>query len=160
MNQCKMLIVTKKHTFDIAGDLVEYGIDVSNISYHLFSETSLNRMRFMGNLLQNVEIELNGKVGILVAKREDIERFNVDDSELDGMGDFARYIKGTEVGIFIKPHNGMYKVSLRSNGNVDISGVAEKFNGGGHKFAAGCRFESESAEEVKEMLLDELKKLM
>lgn len=151
---------TKKHTFDIAGDLVEYGIDVSKISYHLFSETSLNRMRFMGNLLQNVEVELDGKVGILIAKKEDIERFNVNDSELEGMVDFARYIKGTEVGIFIKPHNEMYKVSLRSNGKVDISEVAEKFNGGGHKFAAGCRFESKTAEEVKEMLLDELKKLI
>ncbi len=151
---------TQKHTFDIAGSLVEYGIDVSKISYHLFSETSLNRMRFMGNLLQNVEVELDGKVGILIAKKEDIERFNVNDSELEGMVDFARDIKGTEVGIFIKPHNEMYKVSLRSNGNVDISGVARKFNGGGHKFAAGCRFEGKTAEEVRELLLIELKKIL
>lgn len=151
---------TQKHTFDIAGSLVEYGIDVSKISYHLFSETSLNRMRFMGNLLQNVEVELDGKVGILIAKKEDIERFNVNDSELEGMVDFARDIKGTEVGIFIKPHNEMYKVSLRSNGNVDISEVAGKFNGGGHKFAAGCRFEGKTAEEVRELLLIELKKIL
>ena len=151
---------TQKHTFDIAGSLVEYGIDVSKISYHLFSETSSNRMRFMGNLLQNVEVELDGKVGILIAKKEDIERFNVNDSELEGMVDFARDIKGTEVGIFIKPHNEMYKVSLRSNGNVDISGVAGKFNGGGHKFAAGCRFEGKTAEEVRELLLIELKKIL
>ena len=151
---------TQKHTFDSAGSLVEYGIDVSKISYHLFSETSLNRMRFMGNLLQNVEVELDGKVGILIAKKEDIERFNVNDSELEGMVDFARDIKGTEVGIFIKPHNEMYKVSLRSNGNVDISGVAGKFNGGGHKFAAGCRFEGKTAEEVRELLLIELKKIL
>lgn len=151
---------TQKHTFDIAGSLVEYGIDVSKISYHLFSETSLNRMRFMGNLLQNVEVELDGKVGILIAKKEDIERFSVNDSELEGMVDFARDIKGTEVGIFIKPHNEMYKVSLRSNGNVDISGVAGKFNGGGHKFAAGCRFEGKTAEEVRELLLIELKKIL
>ena len=151
---------TQKHTFDLAGSLVEYGIDVSKISYHLFSETSLNRMRFMGNLLQNVEVELDGKVGILIAKKEDIERFNVNDSELEGMVDFARDIKGTEVGIFIKPHNEMYKVSLRSNGNVDISGVAGKFNGGGHKFAAGCRFEGKTAEEVRELLLIELKKIL
>ena len=76
------------------------------------------------------------------------------------MVDFARDIKGTEVGIFIKPHNEMYKVSLRSNGNVDISGVAGKFNGGGHKFAAGCRFEGKTAEEVRELLLIELKKIL
>lgn len=151
---------TRKHTFDIVGSLVEYGIDVSKISYHLFSETSLNRMRFMGNLLQNVEVALNGKVGILVATQEDIDRFNVIDSELEGMVDFARDIKGTEVGVFIKPNQGMYKVSLRSNGNVDISGVAGKFNGGGHKFAAGCRFEGKTAEEVKEMLLGEIEKIL
>lgn len=151
---------TKKSTFDIAGSLIEYGIDITKVAYHLFSETSLNRMKFMGNLLQNVEVVLEGKVGILVAKQSDIDEFNVTESELEGMVDYARYIKGVEVGIFIKPANGMYKVSLRSNGKVDVSEVASKFNGGGHKFAAGCKFKVESADEVKNALITAFEKLV
>lgn len=151
---------TRKSTFEIAGKLIEYGIDITKISYHLFSETSLNRMKFMGKLLQTVEVVLDGKVGMLIAKQEDIDEFNVTESELEGMVDYARYIKGVEVGIFIKPVDGMYKVSLRSNGKVDVSGVASEFNGGGHKFAAGCKFRVENDTEVKEQLLEAFKTII
>lgn len=151
---------TRKSTFDIAGKLIECGVDITKISYHLFSETSLSRMKFMGKLLQDVEVVLNGKVGILTARQEDIENFNVNESELEGMVDYARYIKGVEVGIFIKPVDGMYKVSLRSNGKADVSVVAGKFNGGGHKFAAGCKFRAENDVEVKQQLVEAFKSII
>ena len=151
---------TRKSTFDIAGSLIEYGVDITKISYHLFSETSLNRMKFMGKLLQDVEVVFDGKVGILTAKQSDIDEFNVAESELEGIVDYARYIKGVEVGIFIKPVDGMYKVSLRSNGKVDVSAVASKFNGGGHKFAAGCKFRVEDDKEVKNKLIDSFRNLL
>ena len=148
---------TKKSTFDIAGKLIEYGVDITKVAYHLFSETSLNRMRFMGKMLQDIEVVLDGKVGILTAKQEDIDAFCVEQSELEGMVDYARYIKGVEVGIFIKPSDGIFKVSLRSNGKVDVSEIASKFNGGGHKFAAGCKFKVENDEEVKKQLINEIR---
>ena len=151
---------TTKTSFDIAGRLIEYGIDITKIAYHLFSETSLNRMKFMGKLLQEMEVALCGKLGILIAQKEDIDEFGVSESELEGMVDYARYVKGVEVGMFIKPVDGMYKVSLRSNGKVDISEVASKFGGGGHKFAAGCKFKVESIEEVKEKLINEIENVM
>ena len=145
---------TTKKTFEIAGELVAYGVDITNVSYHLFSETSLNRMIFMGRLLQNVEIFLDGKLAILTANKEDIEELNLSQSELDGMVDYARYIKGVEVGVFIKPYNDIYKVSIRSNGKIDVSGIARKFNGGGHKFAAGCKVETTSSVDAKAQLVD------
>ena len=46
---------TTKRTFEIVSELVSYDIDVSKIAYHLFSESSLNRIIFMGKLLQSVE---------------------------------------------------------------------------------------------------------
>lgn len=151
---------TKKSTFDIAGELIGYGVDISKVAYYLFSETSLNRMKFMGKMLQEVEVVIDGKVGILIAKQEDIDEFAVNESELEGMVDYARYIKGVEVGIFIKPSDGVFKVSLRSNGKVDVSEVASKFGGGGHKFAAGCKFRRNTYEEVKNELISEFEKVI
>jgi len=55
----------------------------------------------------------------------------------------------------VKQMNGGYKVSLRSNGKVDVAEVAQKFNGGGHKFAAGCKFADVSADEVVRLLVKE-----
>jgi len=151
---------TTKNTFEIASKLINYDIDITKISYHLFSETSLNRMKFMGKLLENTEVFLDGKVAILTAQNEDIKHYMVAQSELDGMVDYARYVKGVEVGIFIKPYEDFYKISLRSNGKVDVSQIASKFNGGGHKFAAGCRIYALLSDDVKQQLLTELKKVV
>lgn len=151
---------TSKRTFEIASQLMEYGINVSDISYHMFSESSLNRIIFMGRLLQNVEVFLDGKLAILMAKKEDVEKFNLEPSELDGIVDYARYIKGVEVGIFIKPFKDIQKISIRSNGKIDVSGVASEFNGGGHKFAAGCRVNTESGEEAKQQLIEAFSKII
>lgn len=145
---------TTKRTFEIAGELIEYGIDITEISFHMFSETSLNRMIFMGKLLQNVEIFLDGKIAILTANQSDIDKFELEPSELDGMVDYARYIKGVEVGIFLKPRDDIYKVSLRSNGRVDVSGIAVQFDGGGHKFAAGCKVCTNNPEVAKRKLIE------
>lgn len=151
---------TNGRTFKIAGDLIGYGIDISKISYHMFSETSLNRMKFMGKLLQDIELFLDGKLAILTASKEDIDTYLLEQSELDGMVDYARYVKGVEVGVFIKPYKDFYKISLRSNGKVDVSSVAGVFNGGGHKFASGCRIYSDDSNEVKNQLVTEFSKVI
>ena len=151
---------TTKRTFEIAGELIGYGVDITKISFHMFSETSLNRMIFLGKLLQNVEIFLDGKLAILTAKQEDIDEYKLEQSELDGMVDYARYIKGVEVGIFLKPRGDIFKVSLRSNGKVDVSGIAMTFNGGGHKFAAGCRVDTLDVKVAKRQLIDAFSKVL
>ena len=50
-----------------------------------------------------------------------------------------RLTKGVEVAMFIYEHESqVFKVSLRSNGSVDVSKIASYFGGGGHVKAAGC----------------------
>lgn len=152
---------TTKKTFKIASELMEYDIDVTKISYHMFSETSLNRTVLLGRVLQKIEMFFNGKLAVLVANKKDINELGVDQSELEGIVDYARYIKGVEVGLFIKPYDEKtYKVSMRSNGNVELLGIASEFMGGGHKFAAGCKIEASTIEEVKKVLVEAFSKIM
>jgi phosphoesterase RecJ-like protein len=141
---------TTKRTFEIASSLMEYGIDVPKISYYMFNETRLNRLIFMGKILSKIEVFLDGKLSIICATQEDVDEFQIDKSELDGIVDYARYIKGVEVGILLKPRDGVYRLSMRSNGKVDLLEIAAKFNGGGHKYAAGGRVDTDSIEKAKE----------
>ena len=62
--------------------------------------------------------------------------------------------------LFIKPFNDIQKISIRSNGKFDVSGVAGEFNGGGHKFAAGCRVKTEDGDEAKRQLVEAFSKIM
>ena len=65
-----------------------------------------------------------------------------------------RMVKGTEVGIYIREKkDGTYKVSMRSNGKVDISKIAIANGGGGHPRAAGFTI-YENLEKVKEEVIN------
>jgi phosphoesterase RecJ-like protein len=53
--------------------------------------------------------------------------------------DIPRSIEGTQVGILFRPiTSGEVKMSFRSNGPVDVTALARKFNGGGHVKASGA----------------------
>lgn len=149
---------TTKKTFEIASKLMTFPIDITKTAYYMFLETSLERTLLLGNLLSNLNLYLDGKVGVLVAEKELIEKYGISHSELDGMVEYARNIKDVEVGIFLKANDDGYKVSLRSNGKVDVAEIAQKFNGGGHKFAAGCKFSATSSDEVVQLIVNELQK--
>lgn len=148
---------TTPKTFEVAARLLEAGIDISHLTRKAFYETSLERTKCLGKVLTSLEMELDGKVGILSITPEELAKYNVDSQDLEGMVDFSRNIKGAEVGIFIKPRNDEYKISLRSNNYVDVAEIAEKFGGGGHIRAAGCTFTGMSIDEIKKELLEKIK---
>ena len=65
--------------------------------------------------------------------------YGVDGKDLDGIVSQLRLTKGVEVAMFLyETESQIFKVSLRSNGKVDVSKVAGYFGGGGHTRAAGC----------------------
>lgn len=51
-------------------------------------------------------------------------------------------VGGTALGIVYARSNGSVKISLRSNGDVDVSKIAQKYGGGGHKNAASIKVDS------------------
>ena len=152
---------TSPRSFMIAAELLKTGIDISNITRKLFYETTVERTKCLGEVLSTLTMELDGKVGILTLTPEKLRKYNVDAQELEGMVDFARDIRGAEIGIFIKPKDETeYKVSLRSNNYFNVSDLAAGFGGGGHERAAGCRFKNMSIEEIKEALLNKIKETL
>jgi phosphoesterase RecJ-like protein len=148
---------TTAKTFEIASKLIDCGIDISTITHKLFYENSFDRTKCLGDVLNTLDLYLDGKVGILYLTTEMMQKYGLKETELDGFVEYGRNIKGVEIGIFIKQKTDTeYKVSLRANSDADMSKIAEKFNGGGHKGAAGCRFENKTIEEIKNCLLEEI----
>ena len=82
---------------------------------------------------------MEGKVIVGVVSLEDMSVYGVTPKALDGIVSQLRYTRGVEVAIFLyELEQYRYKVSMRSNGKVDVSKVAGYFGGGGHVKAAGC----------------------
>ena len=83
---------------------------------------------------------------------------NAKPSDLDGIIDQLRVTEGVEVAILLnETEKGVYKVSMRSNNDVNVSEIAVSFGGGGHIKAAGCSI-SGSVEKITRLLVEKIQK--
>ena len=115
------------------------GFDFSKIIDESFYQKTYVQNQIMGRVLAESIMLLDGKCIIGYLKKKDLEFYGVDGKDLDGIVSQLRLTQGVEVAMFIyELETQSFKVSLRSNGKVDVSKIAVYFGGGGHKRAAGC----------------------
>ncbi len=150
---------TNEYTFEVAKRLVSFGAEPHYV-YRMFSEReSLGKMKLISKVLDTLTLYENGQVaGITILDRFFKETGTTyEDSE--GLVNYPRSIDGVEVAFAIieKPEDGLWKVSLRSKLNVDVSKIAERLGGGGHKYASGCKIKANSYEEALEKLLGSIR---
>lgn len=151
---------TTSSTHHIAAELVGLGIDVYAINTILFRTHSLGRTRLLALVLDTLTMYRDGTVAALTATDDMIEQSGADESETEGMINFAREIDTVEVGILFRVRaGGKVKVSFRSKEYVDVSRLAQSFGGGGHTRASGCTIEG-TLEEARTQVLDALLPMM
>ena len=80
------------------------------------------------------------------------------DQDVDGFTEFIRGIKDVEISfIILEKSDGTHRISFRSSGKYTVNDVAEEFNGGGHKFAAGASTDCLSVNKIEKKIFDYLK---
>lgn len=136
--------------FRLAAHLVELGADPAAIASELYESRGLAGLRYLGQLLQRVEVNPAGTVAWLALDREVLG-----DPDLPEAEDFVTYprsISGVKVALLFRELEGEVKVSLRGKGEVNVARIAACFGGGGHPNAAGCVVRGELGE-IKAQLL-------
>lgn len=130
---------TSGRTMAIAGKLIDKGINFSALIDDSFYAKTYRQNQILGRCLMESILVLNGKVIFAALTKKMLDFYGAVPSDLDGVIDQLRETKGTEVAVFIYEIKSQeFKVSLRSNGEVDVSRIAVYFGGGGHIKAAGC----------------------
>lgn len=130
---------TSPETMRIAGELMKTGLPFSRIIDQSFYEKTYIQNQVMGRVLAESIMIQDGKCIVGYMRKRDMDFYGVDGKDLDGIVSQLRLTKGVEVAIFLyEIETQTFKVSLRSNGKVDVSKVAVFFGGGGHMRAAGC----------------------
>jgi len=129
---------TSEHTMGVAGKLINKGIEFSKLIDESFYSKTFIQNQILGRCLMESTLFLEGKVVVSSINRKMVEFYQASTSDLDGIIDQLRITIGVEVAIFIYELNlHEYKVSMRSNGEVNVSKIAVYFGGGGHIKAAG-----------------------
>lgn len=147
---------TTSMTLNIAGDLINTGIDFPEINRILFDTLTAQQVKLLSKVTSTLELYKDNEIAVLHVTKDMMEECGADENDASDMVNYARDIDTVEVGVFIKEaEKGKYRVSLRSKKKIDVRIIAEKFNGGGHIRAAGCTIYGD-LNEVRTKVLSEI----
>lgn len=123
----------------IASDLIERGADPEALFRNVYGKFAPRRLHLLASALGELEVDEDSGVAWMTVPREAYESSGASAEDLDGFVDYPRSISGMEVGLLFRTTSaGDTKVSLRSNGLVDVNRIAREFGGGGHAMASGA----------------------
>ena len=127
-----------KRSFEIVGELTTYDFDGSKIIDESFYQKTYHQNQILGRALLESILFLDGKCIVSVIDRKTMEFYQALPKHFEGIVNQLKYTKGVEVAIFMyELKSQQYKVSMRSNGAVNVAKIATHFGGGGHERAAG-----------------------
>lgn len=144
--------------FRLAARLVEAGASPDILADLLYYNDPIETKIGLAKVIESIELHDGGKTATAwldygfmnseVGKKMDDE----------GFVNQPLAIKGVQTAFLIREkEKGKLRISLRSRtDDVDVNKLAEKFGGGGHARASGCRMEGVSIGEAKKLLLAEL----
>jgi bifunctional oligoribonuclease and PAP phosphatase NrnA len=124
--------------FNIAAALVDRGVDPWHVASHIYEDRPRSELELLALVLQTLQVSSDGRAACLTVTPEMMRATGCPPAAVDGLINYARGVEGVEVAILFRPGPVGVRVSLRSRGNVDVSRIAERFGGGGHRNAAGC----------------------
>lgn len=151
---------TTSRTMEIAGSLMDKGIDFTSIIDDTFFRKSYEQNLLMGQAVMSSRRYLEGKVICSYVDKDTLDGYGLTGRDTGGVIDQLRFTQGVEVAIFMyELPEGKIKTSLRSVNHVDVNALANEFGGGGHIRAAGFTSELFHAE-ILEKLIRLLEKIV
>lgn len=130
------------NTFRLVGEyLEEYKFDMYDIYQQMYARP-LKEVRLEGYMSENMEVTKHG-VGYMKVSDEIINKFEADSASAGNVVNNFNFIEGVYIWLTITEDvkNEYYRISIRSRG-PEINQVAEKYHGGGHKFASGVKLQT------------------
>jgi len=130
---------TSVQTLEATVALLRLGADLTVLTDQIYFALAESHFRLLHHVLGNAELRAGGRICFLILRARDRRRFRVPVQEMEGLVDHSLSLKNVMVGALLKELGPRQtKVSLRSPGTVDVAKLARRFDGGGHRNAAGC----------------------
>lgn len=143
---------TNSEALRVASELINLGANMQLINSSLLNERSLNKLLLEKEILLNHEFYPDIHTLISFCTTENYKSTNTTKEQSEGIANFLLNHKEVKIGIFIRQiSKNSWKVSMRTDGFINLSLLANKFDGGGHKNASGFSFDGN---------IDYLKKLL
>jgi phosphoesterase RecJ-like protein len=151
---------TTPKAFRLAAELVEAGADVHGIFQNVYETVQFAKLKLLARALDRAQLYEGGQLLVSHLLRDDFEDVGAEEPYSEGIIDYLRQAEGAHLVALIRepPSDSggpTRRISLRSSQDeVDVSAIARKAGGGGHRQAAG--FSSElSIDAISEFIRTE-----
>src|SRR5579884_1566122 len=149
----------------LAAELVEAGADVHRVFQGVYESVEFAKLKLLARALERAQVYDGGRVVVSHILRSDFEQVNAPGSYSEGIIDYLRAVEGAELVVLIREppardDGPTRRVSLRSSvDELDVSAIARKSGGGGHRQAAGFSSDA-SVHDITEFVLREFRAAM
>ena len=129
---------TTKKVFQIASQLIGYGIAPDYIFRMVYNNRSMKHFRLLGKALELLKAEPTGKIVHLLLPLSVYQEIGAVKEDNEGILEVIRGLKNIELVIMLRQlDKNRIKGSLRSTNFVDCHHLSKMFGGGGHFKASG-----------------------
>ena len=147
---------TSSRAYRSCADLIDRGVNPTKVYDELYQNFSASRFKLMLRMLERLELQLDERYASQYILQEDFERTGADYPDTENLINECHRIASVKVSsLFVELKDGRIRCSLRSRGAIDVSEIATKFGGGGHKMAAGT-FLPGPIENAKQLIYNEV----
>jgi phosphoesterase RecJ-like protein len=143
----------------LAAELVEAGADVHRVFQSVYENVAFAKLKLVARALERAKVYEGGRLVVSHLARGDFADAGADEPFAEGIIDYLRGVEGAELAALIREppteDGPTRRVSLRTtHEDLDVSAIARKSGGGGHRMAAGFSSEA-SVEEITELIRTE-----
>ena len=131
----------------MAADLLKYEREPEEIHRRLFACYTVAKMRALMRALERVEYLAGDRIAFIPFLSADQSlQGGLDRDESGDIIDQVMNIESIEIAALLREDGpGVFKLSLRSRGTVEVLSLAESFGGGGHRYASGAHLNGDLA---------------
>jgi phosphoesterase RecJ-like protein len=149
---------TTPEVFAMAEELSHFDLPIAQMTRQLFEESRFDYLQLVAACLGRSELDRDLRFVATWITEDDMRRYGVAIEETEGLIDLVRRAAEAEVSCVLKETPDGIRVSLRAVSSADVGAVAQRFGGGGHRFAAGFTAPG-SVWQVLEAIKHELRQL-
>lgn len=126
------------HTMRLGAALIEAGADKDLITEQLYFTRTFAGQKVLGRALEEAQLTEDG-ICYSVVTQSMLDEFGATHEDLEDVVGALRVVEQCEVAaLFKESTDGVFRLSMRSRGRINVMEVARSLGGGGHFRAAGA----------------------
>ncbi len=143
----------------VGADLIDsHKLKYQTILFNIQQQLNIEDVLFVGAALSFIKVNYDKKVALLPIPHKDWINFGAAGQSSHMLTGYISSINGTDLGVIITEERpGEFRLNFRSRDrSYDVSELAKKMGGGGHKNASGAKIKAENIDEAIAMLLEQI----